>query len=224
GLALADNPLAEETAADSGACSLVFLARRNRSCRLNGTIAADHDDAGAEHDGHVRHVENAGPQRTKSDVHEVDDLAVGEAIHEVRRPTGDTQGQSEESRSGPAKSHRQRQSEQQHSVADPEKCRANRNGPACAEAQEGARVLDILEPKRVGQERPALRRGERDGRDVLGDSVTADRRADGNEQEKANADSGGRQTWSPPRAYYGGARAALRQKCKNARKIGQFVV
>jgi hypothetical protein len=55
----------------------------------------DDDDSSSEHDGHIRDIENAGPQWANPNVHEVDDLSIGDAIEEVGRPTSYEQSHSE---------------------------------------------------------------------------------------------------------------------------------
>src|SRR4029453_13027128 len=64
-------------------------------CASIGAIARDDDDSSSEHDGHIRDIENAGPQWAKPNVHEVDDLPIGDAIEEVGRATSYEQSHSE---------------------------------------------------------------------------------------------------------------------------------
>jgi hypothetical protein len=41
-----------------------------------GSVAFEHEDAGAKHDRHVRHIEDPRAQRANADVHEVDHHSV----------------------------------------------------------------------------------------------------------------------------------------------------
>src|SRR3954469_25435848 len=69
-----------------------------------GVKARDHDDASSEHDGHIRDIENAGSQWPEPNVHEVDDLSIGDAIQEVGRASGYEQSHTEERRYRPSRS------------------------------------------------------------------------------------------------------------------------
>jgi hypothetical protein len=71
------------------------VGRMVRCIQRKWSVARDDDDSSPEHDGHIRDIENAGPQWAKPNVHEVDDLSIGDAIEEVGRPTSYEQSHSE---------------------------------------------------------------------------------------------------------------------------------
>ncbi len=120
---------------------------------LFGPIAFKHEDAGAEHDGHIRNVENAGPQWANPNVHEIDDNSMRNPIEEVGGAAGYEQRHSEKSPSGPATPQSDEgQGKQKQCVANTEDRRSDRKWPARTEAQESARILCVLKPKRVGEE------------------------------------------------------------------------
>lgn len=70
-----------------------------------GPTGFEHDDAGAEHDGHIRNIEDSSPQWTNPHVHEIDDGSVNEAIQEVGNATTYEQSHTDESPRGPASPH-----------------------------------------------------------------------------------------------------------------------
>ena len=78
---------------------------RLRLCASNFGILSSFSSPAHEHivnekerasaDAHVGDIENAGSYWTKADVHEVDDLSIGDAVQEVGRSAGDEQSHSE---------------------------------------------------------------------------------------------------------------------------------
>ena len=116
-----------------------------------GSVAFEHEDAGAEHDGHIRDVENSSAQGANPNVHEIDHHSISDAIEEIGSTTSDEQSHSEESPSGPASPHGDYgQGNQEHSVPNTKDRCSDRMWPVCTETQEGARILYILKTKRVG--------------------------------------------------------------------------
>ena len=47
------------------------------------SVAFEREDAGAEHDGHIRDVENASAQGANPNVHEIDHHPVSDPIREI---------------------------------------------------------------------------------------------------------------------------------------------
>jgi hypothetical protein len=62
---------------------------------LIGARARNDDDSSSQHDRNIRDIENAGSNWAEPNVHEVDNLSIGDAIQEVGRPTGYEQSHSE---------------------------------------------------------------------------------------------------------------------------------
>jgi hypothetical protein len=67
-----------------------------------GSVAFEHEDAGAEHDGHIRDIENSSAQGADPNVHEIDHHSINDPIQEIGGTTSDEQSRSEKSPSGPA--------------------------------------------------------------------------------------------------------------------------
>jgi hypothetical protein len=118
-----------------------------------GSVASEHEDARAKHDGHIGDIENSRANGANPNVHEIDHCSINDPIHEIRGATGYQQSDSEESPSGPALPHGE------HGYADEEQAAANTEDgcsdgywPVCTETQEGAIIRRVLETKRVGQE------------------------------------------------------------------------
>ena len=72
-----------------------------------------------------------------------------------------------------------------HAVADGEQHGADGRRQIGAEAQEGAAVLDVLQPDRIGEERLPRLAGQGLGREVLRHAIAADRRHDEQHQREA---------------------------------------
>src|SRR6187397_1143374 len=107
-----------------------------------GSVAFEYQDAGAEHDGHIRDIENSSPQGANPDVHEIDHHSISNPIQEIGGATGYEQRHAEEGPSGPAPPHGEDgQGHQEQPVPDTEDRRSDRKWPVCTEAQEGARIL-----------------------------------------------------------------------------------
>jgi single-stranded DNA-binding protein len=118
-----------------------------------GSEAFEHEDAGAEHDGYIRDIEYSSAQGTNPDVHEIDHHSISDSIQEIGGTATHKQSHSEESRSGPACPHGQyNQGNQEQPVPNTEDRRSNRKWPVCTETEEGARILRVLQTRRVGQE------------------------------------------------------------------------
>jgi hypothetical protein len=118
-----------------------------------GTIAFEHEDAGAEHDGHVRDIENTGPQWTNPNIHEVDHHSIRDPIQEVGGTTRDEDRHADERPSGPATPHGDDgHGKQEQPVPDTEDRCSDRERPVRTQTEERASVFDVLQPKGVGQE------------------------------------------------------------------------
>lgn len=59
-------------------------------------VAFEHQDAGTEHDGHIRDIEDSRPQRANPNVHEVDHHSIRDPVEEIGGATGDEQSHSHE--------------------------------------------------------------------------------------------------------------------------------
>jgi hypothetical protein len=85
-----------------------------------GATGFEHDDADAEHDGHIRNIEDSSPQSTNPHVHEVDDRPVNDPIQEVGNATAYEQRHTEESPRGPASPDGDDKKEKQEGVTSAE--------------------------------------------------------------------------------------------------------
>ena len=118
-----------------------------------GSVGFEHEDAGAEHDGHIRDIENSSPHWANPDVHEVDHHSVSDPIHEVGGATGDEQSHSKKSPSGPAIPHGDYgQGTKSTPFPTPKTAVRTGSGQSAPKAQEGTRVFDVLKTKRIGEE------------------------------------------------------------------------
>jgi hypothetical protein len=72
---------------------------------LIGSVAFEHEDAGAEHDGHIGDIENSSAQGANPNVHEIDHHSISDPIQEIGGTASYEQSHSEESPSGPAPAH-----------------------------------------------------------------------------------------------------------------------
>ena len=71
------------------------------TCRSEPTAFED-DDADAEHDGHIRNIEDSSSHWTNAHVHEVDDAFVTDPIQKVGDATTYEQSHTEKRPRGPA--------------------------------------------------------------------------------------------------------------------------
>jgi|ERR1043166_7444293 hypothetical protein len=116
------------------------------------TIAFEHEKAGADHDGHVRNIENTCPQRANTNIYEVDDPAIGDAIDDIGGGTGEKESGSELTRFRPAKPHGgKRQENHQQRVSHSEDHGADRQRPSGTKIKESASILGVLKSTRVRQ-------------------------------------------------------------------------
>jgi hypothetical protein len=53
-----------------------------------GSGAFEYEDAGAEHDGHIRDIEDSSTQRANPNVHEIDHHSMNDPIQEIGGATG----------------------------------------------------------------------------------------------------------------------------------------
>lgn len=151
----------------------------------------DQEDTNAKHDRDVRHVEDAGSQRPESNVDEIDNAAAGHAVDPVRRASRNEQTQPDQWPKAPAQPNRHdHQREQRKSGADREQTRAKHRRQLRAYPQEPTSILDVLEPKRIAQERSTRRSRQRRRRKVLRHPVTTNRRRNGDQQREPSSDSG----------------------------------
>src|SRR5688572_5763182 len=81
---------------------MVTLPRVLWRCMPVGSGAFEHEDAGAEHDGHIRDIEDSSAQGANPNVHEIDHHSIRDPIEEIGGATSYEQSHSEESPSGPA--------------------------------------------------------------------------------------------------------------------------
>src|SRR5262245_62990668 len=108
-----------------------------------GPTAFEQDDADAEHDGHIRNIEDSSPQWTNPHVHEIDDCSVNDSIQEVGNATTDEQRHTEESPCGPASPQRNDKNGKQERVPSTEDRCSDRTWPVCTEAHEGTGILGV---------------------------------------------------------------------------------
>jgi hypothetical protein len=78
------------------------------------TELSQYQNANAEHDGHVCHVEDACSHGPNPDIDEVDDAASGYTVHPIRCTSRNEQAQAKQRPTAPTASHRRRNQNEQH--------------------------------------------------------------------------------------------------------------
>jgi len=123
-------------------------------CRCNpgGPTGFEHDDADAEHDRHIRNIEDSSPQWTNPHVHEIDDRSVNDPIQEVGNAATYEQSYTEESPRWPPSPHSDHKKGKYERVPSAEDRCSDRKWPVCTEAQEGTGILGVLKTQRVSEE------------------------------------------------------------------------
>jgi hypothetical protein len=117
-----------------------------------GVRGLEHDDSDAEHDGHIRNIEDSSPQWTNPHAHEIDNRSVNDSIQEIGNATACEQRHTEKSPRGPASPQRDDKKEKDERVPSAEDRCSDRTWPVPTEGQEATGILGVLKTKRVGEE------------------------------------------------------------------------